>query len=477
MPCLISVVSSLLFAGMSVQAVTVSLSGTVRKTGSATGLSGVNVRLANIPGLTATTDTDGAFSLSGSVPVATQPRHPVSFRFVIRNNSVLFFTGRGRVIRTIDITACSGEKVGSYHFSDRTAMPLAVPLSSLIPGIYLMRVTVGVESFIRTIAVINKGLVLCDRDYTSLSSRAFLSAKQAAQEMVDTIIAAKSGYTTKRVPVDTYNKQDIVIEMDSGCTIGCSREGLECAVARYLDALKAGNPGTMPLAPDAQYIVNDRTATLAAGEGLFAAGLPVDFYRSMIDLDSCATFTEVICASAPHQYVLGVRLDVDDSLITKIYTVETDEGDWLFDADNYLTVSRRENWGLVPEAERLTREQLDLGARAYFEFWGDKDFKVPWGDPCARLEGGMGGYDGKLRDEYAGGTTHWGSCSVGVPEDDMTLRIKESLVDRDYGMVVLFLNLGGTDSHLYRIIKDESLLPRTGFDYGIRYVHTLTEQR
>jgi hypothetical protein len=232
----------------------------------------------------------------------------------------------------------------------------------------------------------------------------------------------------------------------------------------------------MPLAPNAQYIVNDRTATLAAGQGLFAAGRPVDFSRSMIDLDSCASFTEVICASASHPYVLGVRLDIDDSLITKIYTVETDDGDWLFDPDNYLTVSRREDWSLIPEAERLTREELDLGARAYFEFWADKSFKVPWGDPCARLEGGMGGYDSKLRDDYAGGTTHWGSCSVGVPADDMTLRIKGSLVDRDYGMAVLFLNLGGTDSHLFRILKDESLLPRTGFGYGIRYVHTLTEQ-
>jgi hypothetical protein len=54
---------------------------------------------------------------------------------------------------------------------------------------------------------------------------------------------------------------------------------------------------------------------------------------------------------------------------------------------------------------------------------------------------------------------------VGVPDQGFAPQPRDHLVDVDYGMVVLLLNLGGADSHLFRIL-----------DTGIRYVHTLTVQ-
>ena len=51
----------------------------------------------------------------------------------------------------------------------------------------------------------------------------------------------------------------------------------------------------------------------------------------------------------------------------------TGADDWLFDADAYLQHSPSEDWSEIPENERLTRTELDSGARAYFEFWGNKD--------------------------------------------------------------------------------------------------------
>ena len=191
---------------------------------------------------------------------------------------------------------------------------------------------------------------------------------------------------------------------------------------------------------------------------------------------ACRTFTEIICASWAHQFVLGVTLSVTDGEISKIYVVETDEGDWAFGADGYLDRSPGEDWARHPADALISREDLDSGARAYFEYWGDKNVKVPWGDPCARLEGGsMGAFDSPLADAWTE-NGQWGSCSGGIPDQSFAPSPRESIIDQDYGMVVLLLNLGGTDSHLFYFLSDESLASRTGFDYGMRYVHTLTQQ-
>jgi hypothetical protein len=88
---------------------------------------------------------------------------------------------------------------------------------------------------------------------------------------------------------------------------------------------------------------------------------------------------------------VGISLTVDDASgeITEIYEVETDaEGDWAFDADAYYNNTEGRNFDIVPEGDRLTREQLDEGARSYFGYFGDKSVAVPWGDPCCRVEGG-----------------------------------------------------------------------------------------
>jgi hypothetical protein len=238
----------------------------------------------------------------------------------------------------------------------------------------------------------------------------------------------------------------------STATLGCDRAGLEAAASSYLAALQAGDPTIMPLAAGANYVENESSS--AFGQGVWQAPVPVDFHRNLLDVQRCGTFTEVIAANASHPYVLGARLQVQDGQITEVEVVATDEGDWLFDADAYLQYSSGEDWSPVPEGERLTYEELRDGAEAYFAYWGDRSVEVPWGTPCARLEGGA--YTG----DFAGS-----SCDVGVPDQGFAPQPRDHLVDVDYGMVVLLLNLGGADSHLFRIL-----------DTGIRYVHTLTVQ-
>jgi hypothetical protein len=204
----------------------------------------------------------------------------------------------------------------------------------------------------------------------------------------------------------------------------------------------------MPLAASVEY--EENMSSVGLEQGLFAAPVTVDFHRNLLDVQRCGSFTEVICASNNPKYVLGVRLQVANSEITEIEVVVTDSDDWLFDADAYLQYSQQENWALVPEGERLPYAELQDVGYAYFRYWADKSAVVPWGEPCARLEGGS----------YTG---DFGSCDVGIPDQSFAPAPYDDLTDVDYGMTVVLLNLGGADSHLFHVLQT-----------GIRYVHTLT---
>jgi hypothetical protein len=229
---------------------------------------------------------------------------------------------------------------------------------------------------------------------------------------------------------------------------------LQNAVDSYLAAMQAGNYTTLSRTSSATYSENG--ASVAFGSGLWATPLTPDFHRNLLDVDRCSTFSEVIIASGSHPYVLGTRLTVQNGQISAISVIATDCDDWGFNASGYLTNSRNEEsgWGPVASADQLTRQELHDGSFAYFAYWADRTVQVPWGYPCSRLEGGM--------ETNPSGNPNL-TCDMGVPNQSFAPQPNDYLADVDYGMIVLFLNMPGPDSHWFRINQT-----------GIRYIHTLT---
>ncbi len=135
--------------------------------------------------------------------------------------------------------------------------------------------------------------------------------------------------------------------------------------------------------------------------------------------------------------------------------IVADKDDWLFDAKKTLYYAQREDWSVIPEAKRNTRQELQAAADAYLNLFKDKSVQVPWGTPCARLEGSA----------YTGKGQASDSCNVGVPENiDMVER--RYVIDPVVGSVAVFLKMGPKqrpDAHVFRIE-----------DGKIRYVHTVT---
>jgi hypothetical protein len=215
----------------------------------------------------------------------------------------------------------------------------------------------------------------------------------------------------------------------------------------------------MPLASRAKYIENRKEIPL--GQGIWQTALAVDFHRSLFDVETCETFTEIIDAGSSHPYVLGTRLKMVDKKISEIETLVTDQDDWLFNAANYLKYSSQEKWDILPVAQRSSRRALIKAADAYFDVFSNPSSasSVPWGIPCARIEGGA--YTNPKGDPNA-------SCTGGPPlQGSVKIVNRRYIVDLDMGTVVGLVDFGEPngwpDTHTFRLENGK-----------IRYVHTLT---
>jgi len=166
-------------------------------------------------------------------------------------------------------------------------------------------------------------------------------------------------------------------------------------VDAYQAAQTAGDKSKMPLSPSATFTENFKTTT----KGIWETPLVVAYRHDLLDTFACQTFSEVYVTEGTQQYVNGIHLTVKDGQITELESIVTTgtvsgttitSKDWNFDAQAYLTCAKSEDWSVVPEAQRNTREQLIAAGEAYFKVFSDKATAVPWGTPCYRLEGGKG---------------------------------------------------------------------------------------
>jgi hypothetical protein len=191
--------------------------------------------------------------------------------------------------------------------------------------------------------------------------------------------------------------------------------------------------------------------------GLWQSALSVAYNRSLLDVTTCETFTEVFVTSG-HPYVLGTRLTVTGGVITAITTMVTQSGDWNFDATAYETCDKSEDWSALPTSAQSTRDQLIANGQAYFDYFQANMGTVPWGTPCYRLEGGKSCTPAI---DMASMT-----CDVGVPKG-ITFAKPHWVVDLDLGTAEGMTRMGGDnglpDSHMFRAPNGK-----------LRYVHTLT---
>ncbi|MCL2451145.1 MAG: hypothetical protein FWD17_19540, partial [Polyangiaceae bacterium] len=157
---------------------------------------------------------------------------------------------------------------------------------------------------------------------------------------------------------------------DAGGAAGtCDRDSLQAAVNTYLAAVEAGDPTMMTLASSATYTEVTQSGTVTTlGQGLWQSALPIAFNRSLLDVTTCETFTEVFITQGSNPYVLGTRLTITSGAISAIYTLVTQNGDWNFDATAYETCDESEDWSALDTSAQSSRDDLIAGGQAYFDY-------------------------------------------------------------------------------------------------------------
>ena len=237
----------------------------------------------------------------------------------------------------------------------------------------------------------------------------------------------------------------------------CTHAELQAATDAYVAAQGRGDVSGMPLAANAHFLEN--MATVDKDKGLWNTRLPVANSISFHDSKRCKTFTQIIVTEGGQPYVIGTRLYVNEGKIIRVDSLVTHKGDWLFNANAYLKYSTKEDWSGVPEGQRTAPAEMIRGADAYLSSFNDKFTEVPWGTPCARLEGGA--YTNRKGDPNA-------SCNVGIPAGVLYIVNRDYLIDDEKGVINVFCRFGDSksgmpDSHTFRYVGGK-----------IHAVHTLS---
>ncbi len=233
---------------------------------------------------------------------------------------------------------------------------------------------------------------------------------------------------------------------------GCSRELLTEIETSWIAAVETGSMFTMNLGEWVDYSENFQRSSLG---GFLDKPRKVDWRLTLKDTVGCRVFVEAVMLDEERPLVTATIIGNGFFGVGPFNNIVTDEGDWLFDAQKTYEYASREDWSEIPEDRRNTREEIRAAADAYLDLFKDKSVEVPWGTPCARLEGGI--YTGRGRPDD--------TCNVGVPEG-VELVDRDYVIDETIGAVAVFLKFGESqrpDSHLFRIE-----------DGRIRYVHTVT---
>lgn len=235
----------------------------------------------------------------------------------------------------------------------------------------------------------------------------------------------------------------------------CTRDFLKTSADSLLAAQAAGDPSLLKPVSDS-FVYHENFAAATFKSGILATALKIDHSRHSLDTTQCATYTEIISATSKAPYVLGVQMFFKDGAIAKVDALVSTTGDWLFNATGTLNWASKEKWDTIPEDKRDSRATIQAAADAYCDIFSDKSVKVPWGYPCARLEGGSYTGNGGANDK----------CDVGIPSG-VKLIDRRYVIDETVGAVSVFLSFSGIpDSHEFRVEGGK-----------LRFVHTITVMR
>ena len=174
---------------------------------------------------------------------------------------------------------------------------------------------------------------------------------------------------------------------------------------------------------------------------MLAEALTVDFTRSFHDTAQCATFTGADRRHAPAPYVIHTRMEAtEDGKVSKMESVVTDAGDWVFGASEHLHVTRRrEDWGEIPADGETGERSSRRRPTRISTTGGTRTCRCRTARPAPGLRGGS--ITGSRNPERQ-------TCTMGAFPQQINVATAVTSSTRTVGAVSIFHNFSWIDAGL-----------------------------
>ena len=168
----------------------------------------------------------------------------------------------------------------------------------------------------------------------------------------------------------------------------CTRASLAALTDKYLDALSARDPKSLPLATSVKYTENGKIVEV--GKGLWTTAGRVTFRRKLLDAERCGALVQAVLEETgmKRPTILGVRLQLADAKIAEIESYVARSTEFSYNPEG-VPLQDGDDWeSILPEAARSSRETMNAAADAYFSLFDKPETHVPFATPCNRYENG-----------------------------------------------------------------------------------------
>ncbi len=143
-----------------------------------------------------------------------------SYGISFRNNSIVLSGISEKTAGKVALYSGAGRLITSLTLANLHSGQQAVTLPELGTGMYLLKITLGNESFTRSLVCMGEARYLGDVATASGSNGLHATKKTASATIADTLIATLDTYDTTRYALTTYSKTGIEIVMKKKGTGG-----------------------------------------------------------------------------------------------------------------------------------------------------------------------------------------------------------------------------------------------------------------
>ena len=122
----------------------------------------------------------------------------------------------------------------------------------------------------------------------------------------------------------------------------CDRANLQMLADKYVQAQEEGLPLRIPMGNWVVYNENGQLSTMS--QGILSTALKVTWHRALLDEKQCKVYLEMVADEGDHPHVIAVQFNGFGGNGSNFNVIDTDKGDWLFDAAYTRKYAQMEDW-------------------------------------------------------------------------------------------------------------------------------------